>query len=91
MFFLSFVLVLYLIVSVIRRLDDVDYLAKTLVVGGTVVAISALVEARTGFNVFNHLSRVIPFLHGGDAAAPSSSAPAPRGFASSPPRSIRSR
>ena len=63
MFLLSFVLVLYLCVSVVRRLDAVDFLAKTLVVGGGLVALSALYEARTGYNVFNHLSRVMPFLH----------------------------
>jgi polysaccharide biosynthesis protein PslJ len=63
MFLLSFVLVLYLCVSVIRRLDAVDFLAKTLVAGGGLVALSALVEARTGYNAFNHLSRVMPFLH----------------------------
>ena len=62
MFFLSFVLVLYMTASVIRRLDNIDYLAKTLVGGGAVVAFFAIVEARTGFNVFNHLDRVIPFL-----------------------------
>jgi len=62
MFFVSFVLVLYLITSVIRRLDNVDQLAKTLVGGGAVVAISAIVEARTGYNAFNHLSRLMPFL-----------------------------
>ena len=66
MFFLSFVLVLYLTTSVIRRLDDVDYLAKTLVSGGAVVAFFAIVEAQTQFNVFNHLSRVIPLLQGGE-------------------------
>ena len=70
MFFLSFVLVLFLIASVIQRLEDVDYLAKTLVLCGTVVAIFAVVEARTGFNVFNHLSRVFPFLHGGTIGGP---------------------
>ena len=62
MFFLSFVLVLYLTASVIRRLDEIDYLAKTLVAGGAVVALFSIVEARTGFNVFNHLSRAMPFL-----------------------------
>ena len=59
MFFLSFVLVLYVISSVIRRLDEVDFLAKTLVGGGAVVAAFAIVEARTGFNIFNHLSRLV--------------------------------
>jgi len=63
MFLLSFVLVLYLCVSVVRRLDAVDYLAKTLVIGGGLVAFSTIIEARTGYNAFNHLSRVMPFLH----------------------------
>ena len=63
MFFLSFVLVLYLTTSVVRRLDTIDYLTKTLVGGGAVVAFFAIVEARTGFNVFNHLARAIPILH----------------------------
>jgi hypothetical protein len=62
-FFLSFVLVLYLTTSVVRRLDSVDFLAKTLVVGGAIVAVCAVFEARTGTNVFNHLGRVMPFLH----------------------------
>ena len=62
MFFLSFVLVLYLTASLIRRIDDVDFLAKTLVSGGGVVALFAIVEARTGFNIFNHLSKGMPFL-----------------------------
>jgi O-antigen ligase len=62
MFFLSFVLVLYVTASAIQRIDNVDYLAKTLVIGGAIVAICAVFEARTGTNVFNHLSRVMPFL-----------------------------
>jgi polysaccharide biosynthesis protein PslJ len=70
MFLLSFVLVFYLLVSVVRRFEDIDYLTKVLVVGGAVVAFFALVEARTGYNVFNHLSRVIPILHGGTLAGP---------------------
>src|SRR5512133_2535776 len=69
-FFLSFVLVLYLISSTVRRIVDIEVLTKTLVVGGAVVAFFAIVEARTGYNVFNHLSRVIPFLHGGEIAGP---------------------
>jgi hypothetical protein len=61
-FFLSFLLLLYIFSSTIRRLDEVDRLAKTLVVAGAVVALFAVVEARTGFNVFNHLGHVFPFL-----------------------------
>jgi polysaccharide biosynthesis protein PslJ len=62
MFFFSFVLVLYLTVSVVRRLDNIDYLIRALVSGGAVVAFFAIVEARTGFNVFDHLHRVVPGL-----------------------------
>jgi polysaccharide biosynthesis protein PslJ len=64
-FFLSFVLVLYMIAGAVRRFADVDFLAKVLVVGGALVAVFAIVEARTGFNVFNHLDRVIPILYPG--------------------------
>lgn len=70
MFFLSFVLVLFLIVTVIHRLEEVDRLVKTLVLAGTFVAGSAIVEARTGYNVFNHLTRVMPFLRGGTISGP---------------------
>ena len=70
MFFVSFVLVLYLTTSVIRRLDHIDYLAMTLVGGGAVVAFFAIVEARTGINAFNHLDRVMPFLKPGAEGEP---------------------
>lgn len=72
MFLLSFLLVTYVIASVVRRIDDIDYLAKALVVGGAIVAFFALVEARAGINVFNHLDRVLPGLTLGD--------PEPGGF-----------
>jgi O-antigen ligase len=61
-FFLSFLLLLYVFSSTIRRLEEVDRLAKTLVAAGAVLALFAVVEARTGFNVFNHLGHVFPFL-----------------------------
>ena len=48
MFLLSFVLVLYLTANVLRQFSDIDYLVKTLVVGGAIVALFAIVEARTG-------------------------------------------
>jgi hypothetical protein len=70
MFFLSFILVLYVVASVVRRLDDVDFLAKTLVLGGAAVGLAAMVEARTGANVFNHLGRVFPVLQPGSLFAP---------------------
>ena len=62
MFLLSFVVVLYLTVSCVRRLGDVDFLARCLVGGGAIVSVFAIVEARMGFNAFNHLATVMPFL-----------------------------
>ena len=70
MFFISFVIVLYVIASTIRRLADIDYLAKTLVVGGATVGLFAIVESRTGFNIFNHLDRAIPVLQAGGEGEP---------------------
>ena len=70
MFFLSFVLVLYVTAGVVRRLDNIDYLAKTLVVAGAIVALFAMIESRTGFNVFNHLDRAIPILRAGAEGEP---------------------
>ncbi len=61
-FFLSYVLVMYLIVSVIRNIRDVVFLLKVAVSGTGVVAFFAVVEARTGYNVFDHVDRVLPFL-----------------------------
>jgi O-antigen ligase len=70
MFFLSFILVLYVTAGVIRRLDSIDYLAKTLVAGGAIVGLFAMIESRTGFNIFNHLDRVIPILRAGGEGEP---------------------
>jgi O-antigen ligase len=62
MFLLSFVAVFYLIVSVVRSEDVVMSLAKTLVAGGAVIAVLAVIESRTGFTPFTHLNKVFPFL-----------------------------
>jgi O-antigen ligase len=55
-------IVLFLIASVIRTHEDVDRLLKVLVGGGAIVAFFALVEANTGYNIFNHLSTFVPIL-----------------------------
>jgi len=60
-FFASFVLVLYFIVSVIRSAGTVDVLVRLLVGVTSIVALLAVVEARTGLNPFDHLG-VIPLL-----------------------------
>jgi hypothetical protein len=55
-FFMSFALVVYVIASVARGFEDVEFLTKLLVFGGAVVALCAIVEARTGFNVFTRIA-----------------------------------
>ena len=63
MFFVSFFIVYYLIASVAFRFRDVDFLARVLSGGGAVVAVFTVIESRTGYNVFAHLTTVMPFLH----------------------------
>ncbi len=62
MFFISFFVILYIIVSVVRTAAQIDLLVRVLVIGGSVVAFFALVDVQTQYNVFNHLSSVFPFL-----------------------------
>jgi hypothetical protein len=63
MFWVSFVLVFYLVTSVMHRRRDVDTLVTLLTGGAAFLGINALVEGRTGFNLFNHLHTVLPILH----------------------------
>jgi polysaccharide biosynthesis protein PslJ len=62
-FLLSYILVLYLIVSVIRSRKALDRLIAVLVAGGGILAVLTIIESRTGYNLFDHLSGVVPFLH----------------------------
>ncbi len=61
-FFLSFVLVFYLVVSVVRTEAAATVVVKTLVAGGAVLAVLAVLEARTGVTPFTRLDAVLPFL-----------------------------
>ena len=61
-FLLSFFVVFYLVVSVVRTKATADVLAKTLVAGGAAVALLAVLEARTGMTPFTKLDAVIPIL-----------------------------
>jgi hypothetical protein len=65
MFFSSFILLYLMIVSVVRSSDRMWLLVRIFVGSGAVVAFSAVVESRTGLNVFDHLARVLPFLQQG--------------------------
>lgn len=62
LFFASFLLVVYLVASVIRSADDLDYVLKVMVGGGAVVALTLLFERRFLYNVFDHLEGVVPLL-----------------------------
>jgi O-antigen ligase len=61
-FLLSFVLVFYLIVSVVRKQEQLDLLLRFLVGGGAIIAVLSIIESRTQYNIFNDLYRVIPLL-----------------------------
>jgi polysaccharide biosynthesis protein PslJ len=61
--FLSFLLVMYFVSSAARRRPVLDGMVKLFVIGGTLIALSAVAEWRTGYNVFDHLDRVIPLLN----------------------------
>ncbi len=62
-FFLSYLLVIYFVVSVVRSRRDLDRMLALLVGGGTIVALAALIEWRTGTNFFGWYSHVVPFLN----------------------------
>jgi hypothetical protein len=61
-YFASFVIVVALIVSVVRTHAQLDAVVKVIVGCGSVVAFFALVQAKTGYNVFDHLTTFLPFL-----------------------------
>jgi hypothetical protein len=61
-FFLSFVLFHYFVVSVVRTRRAIENVAKLLVAGGAAIAVSAIVEQRTHFNIFDHVGMVLPLM-----------------------------
>jgi polysaccharide biosynthesis protein PslJ len=61
-FLASFILIVYLIVSVVRTRAQIDAVVRWLVTATAIVAFFGLVERRTHYNVFDHLSTVFPFL-----------------------------
>jgi polysaccharide biosynthesis protein PslJ len=61
-FFASFILVYFCLTSIIDARSQIVTLLRTIAWGGFVVAIAALYERRTGFNIFNHYAEVFPFL-----------------------------
>jgi hypothetical protein len=61
-FFVSFLLVFYLVVSVVRSRWEVDTLIRVLVAGGGILGLTTVWEARSHYNIYNHLSTVMPVL-----------------------------
>jgi len=61
-FFITFVLFLYFAVSSFATWRDIDFTVKLLVGGVFALAVSAIIEYRTGWTIFAHLDRYIPFL-----------------------------
>lgn len=61
-YFLSFVIVFLLVTSTLDSLGAIEKLVRVLVVGGVIVAVAALYDARFSYNVFEHLHQWIPVL-----------------------------
>jgi O-antigen ligase len=61
-YLLTFPIVFVLVASGVRSRADVERCLKAIVVGGAVVALAAIIETRTQYNVFNHLRSLFPFL-----------------------------
>jgi O-antigen ligase len=61
-FFLSFVLLHYFVLSVVRSRRTIENVTKFLVAGTAVVSMFSIVEQRTQFNIFDHVGLVLPFL-----------------------------
>jgi hypothetical protein len=60
--FLSFIIFYYFVSSVVKTVAGVIVITKFLVSGVAIVAFFAIVEQRTGFNIFDHVRSVFPFV-----------------------------
>ena len=62
-YFLGFLVVYVLVLSTVETVGAVESIVRVLVAGGVIVAVAAVYESRTHYNVFQHLHTWIPFLH----------------------------
>jgi hypothetical protein len=67
--FFCFVLFAYLVVSVVDTRAAVERLITVLVSAGSIVGLAAIVERRSGFNLFEHLHVILPIFHYNPAVA----------------------
>jgi hypothetical protein len=65
---IGYFVVLYLVVTLIRTRDGCEAVLATLVLGGAVLAMLAIVEHRTGWSPFVGLDRYLPFIQSTGAA-----------------------
>ena len=61
-YYLGFLAVFVLVASTIKTHAGMDTVVRGLVLGATVVAVSAIYESRSGYNAFDHLAEWIPAL-----------------------------
>src|ERR1700733_2208727 len=59
----SFLLVIYLVVSVVRTRAVLDWLVKILGTAGAIEGLGAIVERKLGYDIFNHLHLLLPIFH----------------------------
>jgi polysaccharide biosynthesis protein PslJ len=60
--FLSFLMVVYFVAGVVETRADIDLIIKVLVFCGAILSFFALIEFRTGFDLFDHMNRALPLL-----------------------------
>lgn len=61
--FLSFVLFFYVVVSVVRTREMIERILTVFVCAGTIIAIAAIYQRRSGYNVFDHLQSLLVVFH----------------------------
>jgi hypothetical protein len=61
-FFLSFILVYYVVATTLRGREPVMFVLKLIAVGGVIIGLCAIIEQRTAYNPFDHVDSVVPFL-----------------------------
>lgn len=62
LFFVSYIIVFYLISLAVTKRSDVEALVKLLVGGASIVSVATIYQSRTGYNIFDHLHQWIPIL-----------------------------
>jgi len=60
-YFLSFLLAYLLVCSTVQSLAAADLVVRALVLGAAAISVAAVYEARTGYNVFDHLHKWFSF------------------------------